>query len=131
VAPNWARKLPWIDGVGALAAGVLVLALRDMLAELYGISHEALTFVGLANVAYSSLGLSLGARQRRPPWHLGLLVAANLTWTVVCSVLLAHLGSDATPFGIVHLTAEGLYVLALAALEWRYRAALLGRPACV
>lgn len=126
LAGMWARKLPWIDGVAALLAGVVVLALRGVLTDFYAIPRDMLTFVGVVNVAYSSVGLSLGARTRRPAWHLWLLIGANVAWAIVCIVLVARLGGGASIFGNAHLVGEALFVLVLAVLEWRCRSVILG-----
>lgn len=121
----WARRLPWIDGLAGLVVGVAILGLRSVLVGFYGLSSALLTIIGVANVAYSSLGLTLGPRRPRPGWHLSVLVAANLAWAVVCLVLIVRVWSSARWFGIAHLAGEGTFVLALALLEWRHRRTIL------
>ena len=123
----WARRLPAIDGGGALAVGLLLVAFRTVVAPLYGLPLGLVTFIGAANVAYAVPGLSLTLLGARPAWLLALLVAANLTWTVVCGLLTVQLWRTAGALGLLHIVGEGVYVAALAVLEVRHRRAILNR----
>lgn len=121
--PSWTRHLPWIDGLAALTAGCLELALRRPLGDLYGVSTRFVTTIAIFNVAYSVLGLTLGFARR--PWLLALLIGANLAWTIVCALLATRAPAGATVFAYAHLLAEGAFVTVLAALETRYRRSIL------
>jgi hypothetical protein len=124
-APPYARKLLWVDCIGAALVGVAVLALSEWLSELHGLPRGLLLFTGAVNLLYGSYSFSLARRDRRPLVLLRVLVFANATWACVCVGLLVAFGAGATPFGVVHLGGEALYVGGLAVLEWRWRHVLL------
>jgi hypothetical protein len=117
-------RIFWIDGLSALSAGLFVLSLRSFLAELYVLPLALITFVGLVNVAYSSLGLALAVRKRRPLALIVVLSGANAFWAAVCVVLAVSFGAQAHPLGLGHILFEGAYCATLASLEWRNRSAL-------
>jgi len=121
--PRWARHLPWIDGLAALSAGCAVLAARGWLADLYGVSSRLLATIAVINLAYSALGLALGFARRA--WLLALLIAANLTWMVVCVVLALRAPAGATAFAYAQFLGEGAFVAALALCELRFHRAIL------
>ncbi len=123
--PRWARRFPFIDGLAGLAAGILVLLLRAVLVDFYGLSLELLTFIGWVNVAYAPLGLSLGTLRPRPAWLLWTLIAANLAWTLTCVAIAASVWPSAGVFGLVHILGEGVFVAGLALFEMRHRKELL------
>ena len=120
-----ARTLPWIDGLAALAAGALVLGLRGDLAGWYGLPPSLVTTIGAVNIIYSAFGLTLGPLRRRPAWLLYALIAANLVWAGICAALVVRHAGTATIWGLGHVAGEGVFVTALALLEWRYRNAIL------
>lgn len=119
-----ARRLLWLDSLGALGAGALVLTLAAPIAALDGLPHGVVLTSGLANVGYGAYSGSLAAvatqRGTAPRAGVLLLVAANLAWTLVCVVVLARHGSASTMLGWLHIGGEGLYVGALALLEARW-----------
>lgn len=119
------KRLPWVDGGAGFVVGVLVLALRQFLTDFYGLPLEVMTFIGAANVAYSVIGFSLGALKPRPAWLLWVLIAANLGWAIVSTVMAMTHWSSAHVFGLLHIVAEGLFVTLLASLEYRHREAIL------
>lgn len=123
--PSYARKLLWVDCIGAAVVGVAVLALSGWLSELHGLPRGLLLFTGTVNLLYGTYSFSLARRDRRPLFLLRILVLANAVWACVCVGLVVTFGTDATAFGIVHLGGEALYVGGLAALEWRWRYVLL------
>jgi hypothetical protein len=106
-----------------------VLGLRGLVAELYGLPVGLVTFLGAANVAYASLGLTLAARSRRPLALVVTLAAANAAWTLVCASLLLRFAGEAGPLGLAHLVLEGAFTAGLATVEWRNRHALSAPPA--
>lgn len=121
---NNRRKLLWVDGFAGLIAGSLMLLAIDFLERWYKLPRELLLFIGLANVTYASYSLSLAARTVRAMKFIVLLVGANLFWSVVCLVMAAVYFDVASPFGLVQLVGEALFVGVLAGLEWRWRALL-------
>ncbi len=115
------RKLLWVDGSAGLVAGAVVLLIRGWLSEWYGLPEELLFSMGVANLAYGSYSTSLAIRSIRPKTLILLLVAANLTWAIVCLILTIYHRQTVTPFGLAHLIGEGLFVGGLGCLEWRWR----------
>lgn len=115
------RNLLWIDSVGGLCAGVVVLSLSKWLSEVYALPRPLLLVMGAANLSYGLYSGSLAWRQIRPRGLLRVLVVANATWAALCWLAAMRLVETASVFGLMHLTGEGLLVGGLAALEWRER----------
>jgi len=93
-----------------------------------GIPREVLLFTGAVNLLYGAFSFSLAVRAERPLVLIRLLVAANLTWALVCLGLLVRFAESATPIAFVHFVGEAVYVGGLGVLEWRNRD-LLRHPA--
>ncbi len=119
--PLWVRRLLWMDGGGGLLVGLVVLSLHGNMAGWYGLPEHIVLLTGAANMAYGLYSLQLAARRVRPRVMLRGLALANGAWTIVCAVLLLRHGVEATWLGQGHLVLEGLYVAALAVLEWRFQ----------
>jgi hypothetical protein len=117
----FAKKLLWVDCIGAALAGVTVIALSGWLARLEGLPQEVLLFTGAVNLLYGSYSFSLAVRRERPMRLIKLLVFANLAWVPVCLGLVVAFSATATPFAFLHLVGEAVYVGVLALLEWRNR----------
>ena len=122
----WTKRLPLIDGLAALTAGLVILALRDPLSEIYKLPVSLLTTTGAVNVLYSAGGLSFTARRSKPQALLFAVIVANLFWTCVCLALAIRFRSTASFWGVGHFVGEGAFVAALAALEWKNRHIILG-----
>jgi hypothetical protein len=107
----------------ALSAGIFVLALRGVLARLYVLPIELVTIIALVNLSYSAFSLTLAARTRsaRPLALVVSLAAANGFWACVCTFLVIRCWNVATFLGLAHIAFEGVFVLALATIEWRNR----------
>ena len=115
------RNLLWVDGTAGTVVGVAVLLASAWLAEWFALPRAFLLFTGAVNVAYGAYSLTLASRERRPRAWITFLVGANALWAVL-SVLWVFLFRDtASAWGLAHLTAEGVFVAGLAALEWRWR----------
>ena len=115
------RHLLRIDCGAGLVAGSAMLSLSGWLAALYALPRELLVGMGMANLAYAAFSGSLARRARRPTSLIAALVAANATWAVLCLLAAVRLAGTASAFGLAHLVGEGLFVGALAALEWSQR----------
>ena len=118
---NFRANLLWIDGLGALIVGLLVVGLSGFLSSFYGLPRGILLFTGVVNLIYCSYSLTLAARSSRSLRLIKILVVANLAWTPVCFTLAALYFEGATVFGLIHLIGEGIYVGSLACLEWCWR----------
>jgi hypothetical protein len=112
----WVQRVLWIDGLAALSAGIFVLALRGVLARLYVLPIELVTIIAVVN-------LTLAARPRsaRPLALVVSLAGANCFWACVCTFLVMRCFNVASFLGLAHLAFEGVFVLALATIEWRNR----------
>jgi hypothetical protein len=119
----WVQRVLWIDGLAALSAGIFVLALRGVLARLYVLPIELVTIIAVVNLSYSAFSLTLAARPRsaRPLALIVSLAAANCFWACVCTFLVMRCWHVASFLGLAHLAFEGVFVLALATIEWRNR----------
>jgi|JI10StandDraft_1071094.scaffolds.fasta_scaffold549322_3 hypothetical protein len=119
-----ARRILWLDSLGALLAGVLVLGLRERLAHLYGLPLALVTAMGLVNLVYGCGSGALArqaSRGTRPArrW-VDLLIAGNLAWAGVCVILAATWWTTVSPWGLLQLLGEGAYVGALGLVERRW-----------
>lgn len=123
--PRAAKSLLWIDCLGGLAVGILVLTLSPWLSSLYALPERFVLALGAANLAYGTFSLSLARRAVRPRALLRLLIGANLAWAVFCVSASAVFASQASSYGLALLLFEGAYVGGLGLLEWRYLDALL------
>lgn len=119
------KRLLWVDCTAALVAGVAVLLLNRQLNTLYALPSNLLYLNGIANLAYASYSFSLAIRARRPMPLIYLLVALNTAWVILCLILAVAFWTTATPFGILHLVGEAVFVGGLAILEWNRRQQLL------
>lgn len=125
------NRLLWIDGLGGLTVGILVLAAERWLAEWYGLPRAVVLFMGAANLAYGSYSTSLARRAERPIPLITLLSCANIGWLFVCASLAIRHAGTATLLGHIVLIGEGLYVGGLGLLEWRWRQRLrYSSPSC-
>lgn len=124
---SWLPHVLWVDGLAGLSAGVIVLTLRQVLASLYGLPLEVITFVGFVNLAYAPVGLTLAPRARRPVAAIVALAAANGLWACTCVALAVRYGLRATTLGLATLLCEAVIVAGLAVVEWRYRRELAAR----
>lgn len=118
-----ARAILWLDGGAGLVAGLVVLALREPVARLYGFPLRWVVFLGVMNLVYASYSGTLAVRAWRghapARWAVDALAGSNALWAVVCVVLAFVLGPGARAFGVAHLLLEGAFVAGLAVAEWR------------
>lgn len=125
-----AKLLLWIDCLGGLAVGVLVLALSSRLRVPYAMPERFVIALGAATLANGAFSLSLARQAVRPRTLLWLLVGANLAWAVFRVIASAFLAAQASAVGLALLLLEGAYVGGLGLLEWRLLDALLIRTTC-
>ena len=118
-----ARRILWLDAGAGGVVGLAMLVLRDWLTGFYGLPLELIVLIGSANVVYASFSGTLAVRAamgRRPSRRaIDVLVAANLSWSVVCAAMLFAMLRDAGAFGLAHIGLEGAFVTGLAVVEWR------------
>ena len=123
-----ARYLLWIDSAAAASAGFFVLLLASWLSELYRLPHGLLLFIGAVNLFYAGYAGSLAIRRKRPRALLYVLIIGNTLWMGMCLALALRFAGHAAPLALAHLIGEALFVGALAACEWRWRAQICGLP---
>ena len=117
-------RLLWLDGLGGLLAGAVVLLLSGWLSELEGLPEGFVVFMAGTNLVYGSYSTSLARRSARPPVRIAILACANILWGVLCLGFPFWFRDQITGFGLLHVLGEGAYVGGLGCLEWRWRAAL-------
>jgi hypothetical protein len=122
------RRLLWVDSVAALLAGGATLALSGWLSQLYALPRGVLLTIGAANLAYGAFSGSLARLARRRRAQIVALVVANAAWAGLCWLAALAFAGRASVFGLAHLVGEGLFVGALASLEWRERERLTHAP---
>jgi hypothetical protein len=121
------QKLLWVDCLGGLAVGVLVLALSGWLSDLYRLPLDLVRFMGWVNLGYGAYSLSLASRAVRPLPLIVLLAVANMGWAVFfCFRWAFDFWGTASVFGLLQLVGEGIFVGALGCLELRWRESLRG-----
>lgn len=123
-AARRAAAILTFDGAAGLVAGLIFVTLRGPIAVLYGWPSSLVLFVAAANLLYGSSSSVLGWRARRGAmparrWIDGL-VAANLSWALVCLALLTVTAETSRGLGMAQLVAEAAFVAALALAEIRW-----------
>lgn len=121
------KKILWVDCLGALGTGMLILSLSGWLSSLYSIPFVWIIGHGLVHLTYGTYSLSLALRRVRPLALILLLVFANAVWAVICFSLAIILYGCASSLAVGHFVFEGMFVGALAAIEWTRRHQLSAR----
>ncbi|MGE0102080.1 MAG: hypothetical protein AB7H86_06895 [Blastocatellales bacterium] len=116
-----AGNLLWIDCTGGLLAGLIMLAIHPVIASWHNLLPAVIAGIGLVNLIYGSFSLLIATRKKRLMIMVKTLAIANTVWTAICGVLLICFRDEISTSGILHLTAEGIYVGALGLAEWKYR----------
>ena len=117
-------KLLWIDCIGGLIVGSLILVFSSTIATWHNLPRALIVAMAVANLLYGSFSLSLATRRQPGILPIRILAIANIGWLFVCCLLTALWRADISVLGVLHLTGEGLYVAALGMLEWRWQKVL-------
>lgn len=112
-------RILWVDCLGGLAVGVLVLVFADLLSQLQGLPFKVLFGMGVANLTYGSFSLWVTTRRNRSRSAILVLAIANMCWLVMCLGIVIFSWGQITPFGTLHVCGEGIYVASLGLFEWR------------
>ncbi|MDM7923362.1 MAG: hypothetical protein QUS14_13780 [Pyrinomonadaceae bacterium] len=115
------NKILWVDCLGAIATGVMLIALSGWLGPLYGLPAWVVVAHGFVHMTYGTYSLSLAVRNRRPMSLIKLLVFANAGWAVLCVIFAGVLLTVGTGFAVAAFVVEGIYVGGLAMFEWNNR----------
>ncbi len=121
------KSILWVDCIGAILTGVLLLILSGWIAPLYGLPNWFVIGHAFVHLAYGSNSFSLAVRKNRPMPSIKLLVFANTAWAVICLIFARFLIGNGSSFAITHFALDGLYVGTLALLEWKVRQSLIGQ----
>ncbi|MEM7182670.1 MAG: hypothetical protein AAF518_17275 [Spirochaetota bacterium] len=119
------QSILWIDSIGAIVVGIVMLILQNFLQGFYQLPQELILFLGITNVLYGIYSGSLAISRKRSQVFIIFLIIANLAWGLVCSILFAKYYQTASIFGKLQIGAEGIYVSMLALIEWWYRKELV------
>ena len=118
----------WIDGIGGLIVGFIVLLISPWFSHWYGVPTNILVFTGVANLLYGSYSTPLANQRYRPEWKINLLIIANFIWTAVCIFLVVRYSDTLTLLGYIHILGEGVYVAVLAYFEWKWKEHFVSAP---
>ena len=125
---DFKKNIIWIDGLGGLIVGILVLVFQNWLSTLYSLPLKLVVIIGIVNLIYGSYSTYLALWSKFSEKHILFLAFANMAWTIVCLVLLGTFAKTASIFGLLLFILEGLYVGGLGVLEFRWRKYLSLNP---
>ena len=114
------QNILWLDCIGGLLVGVLILSFSNLISELDGLPLGIIRFVGFANLIYGSFSIWVTTRSPRKMILVKILALANIAWLVVCITIVATYWNDISWFGTIHKLVEGIYVSSLGVIEWRW-----------
>lgn len=115
------QKVLWLDCLGGLVVGAVVLLGCKYLSRWENLPVEVLMGLGVANLAYGGYSLFVTTRNPRSLRLIEILALANMSWPLVCLGLTCFFWQDITVLGLLHLIGEGIYVGGLGYTEWRLR----------
>jgi len=119
IQPN--DKILWIDCLGGLAIGGLVIACCRMLGSLENLPVAVVFGMGLSNLCYGSFSLYVTTRKPRRVHWVKILAIANMLWLLVCLVIVVRFRQKISAWGLIAVIGEGLFVASLGYTEWRWR----------
>ena len=114
-------RILWIDCLGGLVVGCVVVGLCRPLSDLENLPVSAVVFMGLTNLTYGGYSLYVTTRNPRPMILVQVLAIANMCWLACCLVIVNIYWSQISTLGWLHVIGEGVYVASLGYLEWRWR----------
>lgn len=113
------RGLFLVDGAGALLSAVTLGVVLPYFATALGTTENALRMLAAAPVLFAAYDL---AARATPALHtrtgLRVIAAANGSYPLFSSVVLASDGVPLSGFGLAYFGLEFTVVVALAGLEW-------------
>ena len=118
-------RILWIDCLGGLAGGVLVILFSGWISRLEGLPHSIVLFMGIANLSYGSYSLFVATRLTRGIRLVGSLAMANMAWMPICLIVVWLHWETLTLLGCIHVLGEGIYVGILGGIEWSIRKRLV------
>lgn len=114
----------WLDCIGGLIVGVLVLLACQLFSYWTGLSLSIILTIAFANLAYGGYSIWVTTRNPRQLIFVNALAIANMAWLLVCLLIVVFNWDEISIFGIIHVLGEGIYVATLGYTEWQWREAL-------
>lgn len=115
----------WLDSLGALLAGAVVMLFSSQLSRWEGLPQQVVAFLGIANLAYGGYSLCVTLSRPRRLGLIRALAVGNMAWLFVCLSIAISFRDTVTSFGLFHLLGEGIYVAGLGFTEWRWQRSLV------
>jgi len=115
------HNILWVDCLGGLCVGIVVLLLCQPISSWDGLPLAVVIAMGIVNVAYGAYSLFVTTRNPRPTWLVAVLAAANMAWLFVCVLIAYSHWQQITLLGIIHVIGEGIYVASLGLIEWIWK----------
>ena len=119
------HKILWLDCLGGIVVGIVVLAICQRLSNWEGLPLTIIVALGLVNLSYGTYSLYVTTRRPRPMNLVKILAVANMAWLVVCIAIASTYWNQITGLGLLHLLGEGAYVAGLGYTEWKMREMLV------
>lgn len=118
---NSIPKILWLDCLGGLIVGVVVLAICQPLSNWEGLPVTVVVAMGIANLVYGFFSLFVTLRRPRPKRLVTTLAVANMVWLLVCMIIASLFWTQISGLGLLHVLGEGTYVAGLGYTEWKLR----------
>ena len=115
------RNILWIDCLGGLSVGAVMLLLSRQIANLDALPVSTVIAMAFANVVYGSFSLYVTIQDPRSQFLVRVLAVANMCWFLFCVLIVASNWKTISLPGILHVLGEGIYVGFLGFIEWRWR----------
>lgn len=109
----------WVDAIAGTTVGILILSLNRCLTDLYLLPGQLILMIGIANLAYGGIALTLAlfTRSDHVPFFR-VLALANMAWALLCLAWAILYFSQASFLGMGQLIGETIFVGGLGTLEW-------------
>lgn len=110
------RTVFLLDGAGAVLSAVATGLVMPMFHERTGVPNQILYALGGLAVMFATFSLSCYQLGRPTQWMLKAIIAANLSYCLITSLLILNL-KGVTVWGLAYLITEIVVVLAVVTLE--------------
>ena len=125
------RNILWLDCLGGLVAGAIVLTFCETISSWDGLPLAVIIVSGVANLVFGTYSLFVTTRKTCPRFLVEVLALANMSWLVVCALIVLLNWQQVTALGILHIIGEGVYVASLGFVEWMWRNEISGEQQIV
>ena len=115
---NFLRAVLKLDAASCLALAAIAIPGAATLSGPLGIEPAILRGAAISLVPIGLFILWLGTRRQAPPAAAFLVILGNIGWAAASLATAADL-PGITTLGSLMVAGQGLFVLGLAALEWR------------